>query len=535
MRQRSTHAYPRRSPVSGTNGPGTGLRRGLFHHMKLFSRKPIEVLLEQAAEDGNHTLKRGLGALNLTTLGVGAVIGAGIFVLTGQAAAQHAGPAILISFIIAGIVCAFAALCYAELASMIPVSGSAYTYAFATMGEFVAWLIAWDLIVEYLFAASTVSVGWSGYFVGLMRDIGVYIPAVWSQAPFTVQEGHEVIRNLVTDPVTGVTAPAILNIPAVAIIALTAFILILGITESATFNNIIVAIKVGVVLLVIIFGFLYVDPMNWRPFIPPETTDPVTGASKYGLPGIFTAAGIIFFAYIGFETVSTAAQEARDPQKNMPIGILASLGICTVLYMLMALVMTGMAPFQILDVPAPVYAAVDHVGPQLAWLKPVVTIGATIGLASTILTLLYGQSRIFYSMARDGMLPAAFGRVHPKRRTPWVGTAFTAVFAGLMGGLFPIGLLGELVSVGTLLAFAIICVGVIWLRIQRPDLPRTFKVPFFWLIAPLGVLSCLYLISSLPAATFVRLLVWMAMGLVVYFGYAYWHSRYHEGRTTPAE
>ena len=496
--------------------------------MKLFTRKPIDVLLAQASEEGAHTLKRGLGPLNLTTLGIGAIIGAGIFVLTGQAAAAHAGPAIMISFIIAGLVCAFAALCYAELASMIPVSGSAYTYAYATMGEFVAWLIAWDLIVEYLFAASTVSVGWSGYFVGLMRDVGVHIPAIWSQAPFTVDNAHNVIRNLVTDSSTGVTAAAVLNLPAMFIIGLTAFILILGVTESATFNNVIVGIKVGVVLLVIIFGFMYVDPLNWRPFIPPETTDAVTGATKYGWPGIFTAAGVIFFAYIGFETVSTAAQEARDPQKNMPIGILASLGICTVLYILMALVMTGLAPFTMLNVPAPVYVAVDHVGSQLAWLKPVVTIGATIGLASTILTLLYGQSRIFYSMARDGLLPAWFGKVHPTRRTPWVGTIITALFAGLMGGLFPIGLLGELVSVGTLLAFAIICIGVIWLRITHPDLPRAFRVPMFWLIAPLGVLSCLYLISSLPAATFVRLVVWMAIGLVVYFGYAYWHSRYHE-------
>jgi APA family basic amino acid/polyamine antiporter len=288
---------------------------------------------------------------------------------------------------------------------------------------------------------------------------------------------------------------------------------------------------------VIIFGFMYVNAANWSPFIPPEVKDPVTGASKYGLAGIFTAAGVIFFAYIGFETVSTAAQEARNPQKNMPIGILSALAICTVLYILMSVVMTGLAPYSMLDVPAPIYTAVDHVGKQLAWLKPVVTIGATVGLGSTILTLLYGQSRIFYSMGRDGLLPPMFAAVNPKRRTPWLGTLLTAAFAALIGGLFPIGILGELVSMGTLLAFAIICGGVIYLRIVRPDLRRVFKVPFWYVVAPAGVLACLYLVFSLPIPTWVRLFVWMAIGLVIYFAYAYPHSRYHEKMqaVTPAE
>jgi basic amino acid/polyamine antiporter, APA family len=486
---------------------------------KLFSKKPIDVLLAQAEEEGAHTLKRCLGPFNLTTLGIGSIIGAGIFVLTGHAAYEHAGPAIVVSFIIAGIVSGFAALCYAELASMIPVSGSAYTYSYATLGELFAWIIAWDLIVEYLFAASTVSVGWSGYFTGLLSDLGVHIPAMWSQAPFkSVGEGF----NLAP---TG----AILNLPAVFIIALTSFVLVLGVNESAWFNSAMVIVKVGVVLLVIIFGFSVVNSALWSPFIPSAVTDDA-GVSHYGFPGVFTAAGVIFFAYIGFETVSTAAQEAKKPQRDMPIGILAALAICTVLYILMCLVITGIVPYNdpALATPRPIYAVVDAMGPAYTWLKFVVTIGATIGLGSTILTLLYGQSRIFYSMARDGLLPPIFGGVNPKSRTPLVGTAITAIFAGLMGGFFPIGLLGELVSVGTLLAFAVICAGVIFLRITHPDVPRSFETPVWWLTAPLGILSCLYLVASLPAATFWRLFIWMAIGLVVYGTYAYWHSRYHE-------
>lgn len=490
--------------------------------MGLFTRKPIALLLAQAEETGEHALKRGLGPIGLTAFGVGSIIGAGIFVLTGQAAAQHAGPAIMVSFVIAGVVCALAALCYAELASMIPVSGSAYTYAYATLGELFAWIIAWDLIVEYLFAASTVSVGWSGYFVGLMKDyFGIIIDPAWSQAPLTQIPGHDFAFNA-----TG----AIINLPAAGIIGLTALILIAGVTESAFFNNIMVAVKVGVVLLVIIFGVLYINPSNWHPFVPDQVVDPETGHSKYGWGGVFAAAGVIFFAYIGFETVSTAGQEAKNPQKTLPLGILGSLAICTVLYMAMAAVMTGVVSYTKLNVPAPVYVAIDNVGPQLAWLKPVISAGATIGLGSTILTLLYGQSRIFYAMARDGLLPKVFANIHPKRRTPWAGTLATAVFAGLMGGLFPIGILGELVSVGTLLAFAVICAGVVFLRVREPDLERGFKTPLWWITAPVGVVSCLYLILSLPSATYVRLFAWMALGLVVYFGWAYWHSKHHRAK-----
>lgn len=493
--------------------------------MSHFTKKPISVLQKQAAEEGAHTLKRGLGVIELTTLGVGAVIGAGIFVLTGHAAHDLAGPAIVLSFVLAGGVCLFAALCYAELASMIPVSGSAYTYAFATLGQLFAWIIAWDLMVEYLFAASTVAVGWSGYFTGLLSDLGIHIPKIWSAAPFAGVTWGAI------EP-TG----AILNLPAMLVIAFTAFVLILGISESAAFNATIVVIKLGVVLLVIAFGFFHVDTANWTPFIPPPAPTEA-GPTQFGFPGIVHAAGVIFFAYIGFEVISTAAQEAREPQRTMPISILSALVLCTVLYVLMCLVITGVVNYTDpgLALPRPIYTVVQAMGPSLAWLKFVVTIGATIGLASTILALLYGQSRIFYAMGRDGLLPPMFCAIHPKRRTPWAGTIITAVFAALMAGLFPVGLLGELVSVGTLLAFAMICGGVIYLRWKHPDIPRAFRVPVFWLIAPLGIASCLYLIAGLPTDTFIRLVVWMVIGFVVYFGYAARHSRVRAAQEAAAE
>lgn len=483
---------------------------------KFLYRKPISVLLAQADEHGSHSLKRVLGPFQLTTLGVGCIIGAGIFVLTGHAAHEHAGPGIVLSFVVAGLVSAFAALCYAELASMIPVSGSAYTYAYATLGQLFAWIIAWDLIVEYLFTASTVAVGWSGYFTGLMRDLGMHLPEAWTQAPYKADgAGFGLVR-------TG----AIVNLPAALVIAAVSYVLARGVTESAWFNAAMVVVKVGVVLLVIGFGFAFVDFANWTPFVPPAVTDPVTGVSRYGLAGVITAAGVIFFAYIGFESVSTAAQEAVDPQRTMPIGILSALAICTVLYILMCLVITGVVNYADPGLAAarPIYTVVEAMGPSFTWLKFVVTIGATIGLGSTILVLLYGQSRIFYSMARDGLLPAAFGTVDPSRRTPVMGTAITATLGGLMAGLFPIGLLGELVSVGTLLAFAMICAGVMYLRIRRPDLPRRFKTPVWWLTAPLGIASCVYLIAALPAATFWRLFIWMAIGVAIYLVYAHRHS-----------
>jgi len=376
----------------------------------------------------------------------------------------------------------------------------------------VAWIVAWDLIIEYLFAASAVAVGWSGYFVGLLKDLGVAVPAALSQAPLSF-EGHGFV-----------TTGAWINLPAIGLIVATAAILLAGTGHSARFNNVVVALKLVVISLVVVFGFLHVDAANWTPFIPPREIDPAAGTDRYGVHGVFAAAGLIFFAYLGFEALSTAAQEVKNPQRNMPIGIIGSLLICTVLYILVSLVITGLAPLSVLNVPAPLYAAVDHVGAALAWLKPVVTLGAAVGLASTVLVLLYGQSRIFYSMSRDGLLPAAFCRVSPRRRTPAFGTVVTAAAAAVLAGLFPIGLLGELVSVGTLISFALICGGVVYLRIKHPDQPRPFRAPFGRVTGSLGVIACLGLATSLPGATFLRFVLWLGIGLLVYFLYARRHS-----------
>lgn len=496
--------------------------------MKLFSKKPISVLLAQADEEGEHTLKRDLGWVSVTLLGVGGVIGAGIFVLTGQQAAMNAGPAIALSFVLAGVVCAFAALCYAELASMIPVAGSAYTYTFATIGEFFAWLIAWDLILEYGLAASTVSAGWAGYFNKMMEGFGFAMPEAWSKAPFDFN-GHEIVRTM-----TEAGTPTYFNVPAMFVVALMSAFLISGITQSKIVNNLIVTLKVCIVLAVIGFGAMYINTDLWHPFIPaqlPPTPEHPQG--QFGLSGVAAAASVIFFAYIGFEGVSTAAQEAKDPQRTMPIGILLSLAICTVLYLAMSMVIVGIAPYQTLNTPSPVASALANV-PQLSWLLQLINIGVAIGLASTILALLYGQSRIFYAMSRDGLLPPMFGKVNPKTRTPVWGTVITGVFAALVGGLFPIGILGELVSMGTLLAFVLICGAVLYLRYSEPDLPRRFKTPAIWLTAPAGMLGCAYLIYKLPPPTWARLFIWMAIGLIVYFGYAYWHSRYHERKLAEA-
>ena len=397
--------------------------------MSLFATKSLAVLMDEAGAEGTHTLKRVLGATNLTLLGIGAIIGAGIFVLTGTAAAMYAGPAVVISFIVAGLGCLFAGLCYAEFAAMIPIAGSAYTYSYATMGEFVAWIIGWDLILEYLFGAATVAVGWSGYFTAFMGEIGLKIPASFSSAPLSVIGTHTIVRN----------PGGIVNLPAVVLVLLMTTLLVIGIKESAGFNNIIVFVKVAIVFLVIGFGFVFVNTANWHPFIPPNTGT----YGQYGWSGIIRAAAVVFFAYIGFDAVSTAAQEAKNPQRDMPIGILASLGICTVLYILMALVMTGLAHYTELNVPHPVYVAIEKAGPGLAWLRYFVNIGAIAGLASVVLVMLMGQPRIFFSMARDGLLPPIFGKVHPRFQTPYVTTIVTGVVAAVVAGAFPIALLGS--------------------------------------------------------------------------------------------
>ncbi len=489
--------------------------------MNLFARRRVADLQAEALQD--QKLKRALGPVNLTSLGIGAIIGAGIFVLTGHAAAQYAGPGIVYSFILSGLACAFAGLCYAEFASMIPLSGSAYTYGYATLGEFVAWIIGWNLILEYLFAAGTVAVGWSGYVVSFLKDLGITIPAAFTSAPYnhTAQAGLHWwnIWQLFAHGWT--STGAILNIPAMLVVAVITILLIVGIKESANFNNIIVALKLAVILTFIGVGVFYINKANWHPFVPPVDAD-----GNFGWRGVIHGAAVIFFAYIGFDAVSTAAQEAKNPQRDMPIGLLGSLGICTILYIAVSLVLTGMVNYSQLNVPAPIAVAVNSLGPSLHWLEYSIKIGAIAGLSSVILVLLLGQARIFYTMSKDGLLPPVFSVVHPKFRTPWIAQFLIGVIAMLIAGLFPIGLLGELVSIGTLLAFAIVCVGVFVLRFTDPQIKRPFRTPFIWLTAPLGIGSCIFLmVIGLPADTWARLIVWLAIGIAIYFLYSVRHSQ----------
>ena len=496
----------------------------------LFRTKPLKELMHQAIDDNK--MKRVLSAANLTTLGIGAVIGAGIFVLTGQAAAQYAGPAIVISFLISGLACLFAGLCYAEFASMIPVSGSAYTYAYSTLGEFIAWIIGWDLILEYLFAASTVSVGWSGYVVSFLKDFGILIPpqytAAWSTILIDIPQvgwkplTDQLVNSLAASGVLAANLPhitAVLNLPAMFIVAAITVLLVIGIKESASFNNVMVIIKVFVIILFIGIGFFFVKTANWHPFIPPNTG--VWG--HFGWSGILRGSAVIFFAYIGFDAVSTAAQEAKNPQRDMPIGILGSLGISTVLYILVAIVLTGIVSYTFLNVADPIAVGVDAMGKGLFWLRPIIKIAAIAGLSSVILVMMLGQPRIFYSMAKDGLLPARFAKIHSKFKTPYFSTIITGSAAFILAGILPINILGELVSIGTLLAFAIVCIGVLVLRYKRPELKRPFKTPFVPLVPILGASICLLQMYSLPLDTWLRLIIWMAIGIVIYFTYSVRH------------
>ncbi len=469
----------------------------------LLATKTVDQLLDETRSDG-HALKRVLGPLNLIALGVGAVIGAGIFVITGAAAAQFAGPAIGLSFVLAGLGCAFAGLCYAELASMIPVSGSAYTYAYASLGEWIAWIIGWDLVLEYAFSAATVASGWSANMVSLLQDFGIQLPSRFTDVP----ANH-----------------AVFNVPAFLIVCLVTVILVVGVRESANVNVVVVFIKVGTVItfVVVAAAYLYRNPeiarANWTPFIPPNAGR----FGAFGWSGIARGAASIFFAYIGFDAVSTAAQEARNPQRDMPLGILVSLAICTILYLLVAAALTGVMHYDKLNVAAPVALAIDATGVQ--WGSLLIKAGTLAGLSTVMLTTLLGQSRIFYVMSKDGLLPPWVGTIHPRFRTPWISSIVVGLFIAVFAGLLPISILGDLVNIGTLFAFIIVCLGVWILRHKRPDLKRPFRTPAVPAVPLLGVIISLLLMASLPVDTWLRLIIWLIIGQAVYFGYGRYHAR----------
>ncbi len=493
---------------------------------RYFVQKSVALI---QAESKNHELKRTLSALNLVSLGIGCIIGAGIFVLTGKAAAEHAGPAIILSFVLAGLACMFAALCYAELASVLPVSGSAYTYAYATLGESVAWAMGWLLILEYALASATVAVGWSGYLVSFLKDFHIVIPPALTSPYFDkVADPHHLGATLLV-------ATGHFNLPAFLGIMAVMTLLIIGVSESAKVNNFIVAVKLTVVMVFILVGIFYVNPANWHPFIPafvPNPSDPSQG--EFGYTGILRGAGMIFFAYIGFEAVSTAAQEAKNPQRDMPIGILASLAICTVLYMLVSAVLTGIVPYTSLNVPDPMAVAIDHINvPWLTFggwklLPFLIKIGALMGLSSVMLVLVYGQTRIFYMMGHDGLIPHFFCALHKKFKTPYLNTLIVGSLVGLAAGFTPISLLGDLVSMGTLFAFCIVCFSVMYLRYKRPDLQRPFRTPFMPITPILGILACGYLIWGIRDI-FYMLRWYFLVGVLVYLLYGQFHSKLRAG------
>jgi APA family basic amino acid/polyamine antiporter len=519
------------APVSGTAPRLTGLSR-------LFLRKTVE---QMHVEHEQGELKKSLGAVNLILLGIGCIIGTGIFVLTGRASANFAGPAIVISFIITGTLCALVALAYAELASAIPVSGSAYSYSYASMGELVAWAMGLLLILEYGLAAATVAVGWSGYVGSLLHDFGMEIPAALAAAP-----GVEV-KDHVTGAVIGV---GMMNLPAILAIAAVTTLLVVGVSESATVNNVVVAIKVTVVIAFIVIGLPHVKPELWQPLVPPQQPAPppgtdmgmgaqigravwdvLTGANntKYGIGGVIAGAATIFFAYIGFEAVSTAGAESKNPKRDMPIGIIGSLAICTVLYILTSAVLVGIVPYGELNVPAPIAMAVDRLG--LPWFATVVKVGAICGLSSVMLVLLYGQTRIFYTMSRDGLIPPVFAQVHPKFQTPWINTIVVGALAAGFAGFMSLDALADLTNVGTLAAFAIVCLTVVYLRFARPNMVRPFRAPLSPFLPLLGALMSLFLVMSLMAKEDTRnfFLIYLAIGFVVYFLYGIRNSKLGKG------
>ncbi len=479
--------------------------------MSLLATKPMERILAEA-DDTEHSLKRTLGPVALIALGIGAVIGAGIFTLAGKAAADHAGPAIVLSFVLAAIGCGFAGLCYSEFSTMIPIAGSAYTYAYATLGELLAWIIGWDLVLEYAIGAATVSVGWSGHVLDLLRRFGIDIPLQYATSPFEMVKLAD-----------GTMAHGIANFPAILILLLMTLVLIVGIQESATVNTVIVILKVSVVIFFILIGWAYMNGANHHPFIPANTGT----WGQFGWSGILRGSGVIFFAYIGFDAVSTAAQETKNPQRDMPIGIIGSLLVCTILFILYSFVLTGIVSYHTFQDPryyaAPITAALAKM--PFPWLGVAMDLAIIAGLTSVILVMLLGQSRVFYSMSHDGLLPRIFSVVHPKFRTPWLSNLLMLVFVGIFGGLVPIGTLGEMTSIGTLFAFDIVCAGIIVMRRTRPDLPRAFKTPLVPLVPILGILFNSLMIFSLGVDNWLRLIIWLVIGLAIYFGYSRYHSK----------
>ena len=472
----------------------------------IMARKSVAEIMDSGDAEG-HQLSRTLGPLSITAMGVGAIIGAGIFVLTGTAAAQYAGPSIMLSFVLAAVACAFVGLCYAELAAMLPVCGSSYTYTYATLGEVFAWIIGWDLILEYAMGAATVAVGWSGYVVSLLHNVGIDVPPAFAAAPGTMIKLAD-----------GGTVEGIVNLPAALIVLALTALLVQGTKESARLNNIMVAVKLVVVVAFIALGAAYVSTANWHPFVPANTGE----FGHFGWSGILRGSAVVFFAFIGFDAVSTAAQEARRPQRDMPIGILGSLAVCTVLYIAVAAVLTGLVPYAELNVADPIAKGVDAIG--LTWFSVLIKLGALTGLTTVILVLLYGQSRIFYTMAHDGLLPGLFSRIHPRLQTPWLSQMLIGGIVAVVAALTPIGILGEMVSIGTLFAFILVCGSVIYLRRTDAEVPRPFRVPSVPLVPVLGILFCLLLMLALPLVTWLRLAVWLVIGLAIYFLYGRSHS-----------
>ncbi len=484
--------------------------------MGIWSRKSVDVMRQQASASEAH-LHRNLGVVSLTAFGVGSTIGAGIFVLTGTEAAHHAGPAITYAFVLASLACFFAGLCYAEFAAMVPIAGSAYSYAYATMGELVAWIIGWCISLEYVFSAAVVAIGWSGYTQSALADLGVHLPALLTAAPLKLHDGHIVASG------------TLLDLPAVLVTLACTVLLVVSTRQSAILNTLIVSAKVAAIVIIIVVGARYVDPANWQPFVPPNTGE----FGSFGLSGVARAAAVVFFAYIGFDGISTLAEECRNPQRTIPISLFLALAICTTLYVGVSLVITGLTKYTGLDVPDPIYFALSTVQADLGWLKFLVAVVAVFGLISVILFSLLGQVRILYAMGRDGLMPAAFARTSPRFRTPHVGTLWTGALAALTAGFVPLGILGELISIGTLLAFAIVCAGILVLRHTQPQAHRPFRTPLVPLVPGLGVLCCVLLMFSLPDDTWLRLLAWLVIGVAIYWAYGRRHSKLARGNDAP--